>query len=234
MKKHAFIILFILLFASTSWAGGMLQGVVGGQIQGWTDNFDGGSGNLADRTGWGTDRYLSNNGVRTADFLLDGSAATHGNDNGMSVYILADYAPTSTDYYVQMNHKVSSEASYYTTRMNVVRGKVDSTGLTGYELSLDNNANWIKLYQVANGTGTQVGAQYDISNLDWTTYQTVRLAVSGTGATVTLEVFLNGVSQGTRTDTSAGRIVDANHGGIVSYWGTGYGTHSMDNFIIGY
>lgn len=86
----------------------------------------------------------------------------------------------------------------------------------------------VQVYRRVAGVDTAVGAAITLGS-SIAANDTLGLDVSGTGATVTLKVFRNGVQQSTdRADSSASRIVTAGQTGILMWSGTA----DLDDFAM--
>lgn len=174
---------------------------------------------------------ISGPGGATNLVLLDG---THGNGrigpDGTYGYLASTgavarqiygspEAPASPNYYVEFTRT----AVGYAFDTHLVGGvRYSSDGRTGYEAEHDIDAGRVFVYKVVDG-------QRSGPIISWQGYaNTVRLAVSGTGAAVTLTLTAQGVQRGTYEDTAPDRIT------LAGVWGGGWvGSASSTNTSTG-
>lgn len=120
----------------------------------------------------------------------------------------ADNTPPSADYFVEgviHCNTLQGGSAGFAARM--------SGSATGYVVLYDVASTQWQLYRSVSGSFTAIGTNYTQSLSAATSY-TVRIEVSGTGATVTITVYVDGVSRITYSDTNANRITAANKVGV--------------------
>ena len=237
MKKYILILIAILL-PLTCLAGSIQdmhkaviarKTVAAAAPSGFSDNFDGGSGNLEARANWVSTLGVVDNANQATYFLAGSNIATRTNGSGEAYYILADYDPVDADYTVEVD--VTATDSYAGVYTACVRCSTTGTGLTGYYILVNATDNTMKTYRVDDGTANLENSA-GISNFDWAGPRTVRIDISTVVGDVLLEVYVDGGGlEYSYTDTDAERIVTTGRAGILSYWGDGQ-TRVYDNFEI--
>jgi len=234
MKKLLLIPIIVSLFVGKSWAIGpatlmMFSGSGVSCLGTWCDNFNGGSGALEDRTGWGKEYALD--GTDSANYhTLSNNEVQRLGFSGY-VYNLADFTPTDEDYSVQIDTKTVSDDIAYIMGP-IVRGSLGSgNAMTGYSIRIEPATNNLLIRRYVDGS-SYAPVDVTMTNLDWSTYHTVKLTVSGTGATVTLTAYVDGNQEATGGDTGATRIVTTGNGGVFSSWSANENHKYLDNFII--
>jgi hypothetical protein len=107
----------------------------------------------------------------------------------------------------------------------MVRATTD--GLNCYFLDAIRSAGTLSVFRKVANVDTQLGA--DITGLTIANGDTYTLEVSGTGATVTLKAYQNGVQRGSNfTDSSGSRITSAGQTGIIEFTGASV---TWDDFL---
>jgi hypothetical protein len=105
-----------------------------------------------------------------------------------------------------------------------VRATTDGQG--GYFLDVIKSASTLSVWRRVANVDTQVGA--DITGITIANNDTFTLEASGTGATVTLKVYQNGVQKGSNfSDASGSRITAAGQSAIFDFGGATY-----DDFLL--
>ena len=149
-------------------------------------------------------------------------AVPSANNYGEDVRVVATY--TDTEVYTTLGTVPTGSGADYG-----VSGRYSGTGATAaaYRLSIVHATGVWQAKAISNGsTQRNVGA---------TVTQAVTAAdqfgwrITGTGATVTIELYLNGALLATRTDTDAARIVTAGRIGLYSYNGSGGTGGALDD-----
>jgi hypothetical protein len=108
----------------------------------------------------------------------------------------------------------------------MVRATTD--GQNGYFLDAIRSAGSISVWRRVASADVQIGA--DITGLTIANGDTYSLEVSGSGATVTLKVYQNGVQKGSNfSDASGSRITTAGQAGIIDFTGA---TTTYDDFLL--
>ncbi len=146
----------------------------------------------------------SGGGTAIVDSTLDRLWTTSGN-----VIAYASGTPADEDYYTEAVMIYKSSAA--TQVGPAVR--LDTAAANGYAVIWNQSTTKWELYRFASG-GTKVGQSAATRTLNANQSYTVRLHAWGTGATVYLEVFVDGVSEITYSDTNASRITAINKGGV--------------------
>ena len=230
MKKILLYALLILLIACPVFPmnTAILSGAGGAPAcsGAWCDNFNGGTGYLEDRAGWGDSRRIVQGDSITSRTACTNDELQRTTDNGMKLYTLADVTPADANYSVECKAKVTTDDLYVFGP--IVRSKLgtDNT-MTGYYVQIAGTV--AKFYRIIDGINiTQIGGNMAITDFDWASYHTVRLAISGVGATVTLTLFIDDGNEGTGDDEGATRIVDTNSGGLFTYWATDVNSYYDD------
>ncbi len=234
MKKLLLIIVILFLPILVRASGMMMLG--GGTPiadTGWSDNFDGGSGQLDNRTGWGSNKYCNDNSALPNDLDLGSNVLTRSENSGAYDYIYADYTPSSANYYVQFDAKVSNE-SIQILQAPVVRGQATPL-FTGYTAEIRCDLNTITVQRFVSMVETDVLAGHAITALDWTAFHTVKVAVSGSGTSTNIKIWIDATLEVDVTDSVSHNAVMDNvgQGGICSWQSSTY-TTTWDNFVIGY
>lgn len=220
-------------FVST---GGVIM--MGGGVpapSGWTDDFATGSGNMSARTGWGT-TYWDDNipmGDRGPGWTYGSGTSNRVGDTGTTEFILADYAPTSADYYVEYKITLDADASREIVGP-VIRASEGANGLTGYAIwYINTSSNVLDIVRYDNGVRTILLNDDPITDYDWTAGHIIKLSAVTNGGNVDLKFYIDGNLESSVTDSSAGKILTTGKGGLMSYWETGR-TVTIDDFAIGY
>ena len=174
-----------------------------------SDNFDrANSGTLGAN-------WTNSSGSGNQYDIVSNQASNEGGNPCLEAYTAA--TPGSADYYSQVTLKTiagtTDEGPGPAVRMS-------TAALTGYFLQC--NTTEVRIYRVVAASYTQMGADFAAAAAN----DVVKLTVSGTGATVTLEYFKNGASQGTRSDSDASRITATNN------WGMWYAGGSVHSFAV--
>jgi hypothetical protein len=230
-----FISFCFLTFAQAAYPSEVtMMTVIGGATAaGWSDNFDGGSGNLEDRTGWATELRVSDNNPEAGTFTLGSNIVTHADNQGASVYILAEHTPADADYCVSIDVSEDTEYDYFHGGP-CVRCIQDTGGLSGYYVTVRPLAENYNLDRRCDGNECTTGAtliDQDTVSYDFTSPVTVKLCVTTNGGNQDFTVYFNDNLEGSVTDSSgADEIVNANSGGIVSNYHASGGNYYFDNY----
>jgi len=195
----------------------------------FSDNFDGGSGNLDARAGWGTTQDANINAAASTAITLASNVAQRSISDGEYKYVLADtFTPGSADYFVSVDCKAAAEAASNYIYGPLVRGSVGATGASGYTVNISPMDDLATIMKWTNGTETAVNTFFAVTSKDWSVFHTVKLNVSG-GATTTIQLYIDGNLESTQTDSTS-PITAAGNGGLMSYYHTQ--ALSWDNFLI--
>ena len=243
--KKLIIILIALSFVSVCLAASIqdmhkaaiARRNVGGAETVWTDNFDGGAGQLDDRALWGSNVIYSNNTARPNDLDLGSNILTRSEYAGVKEYILFDSIPTDADYSVQLELSASDEAADYVLS-GCVRCAVGGTGMTGYYADIRTSSDLFRFHRMDNGTPTELLGFTAIAAQDWTAMHLVKLDISGSGTGTTLKLYIStDTSEGnlsleeTYVDDSGSAIDAKGQAGIVTYNKDTYSIY-IDNFEV--
>ena len=185
------LILTILLMSSLAWAGSTT--VVVGQ---------GGGG--APATAEITDAFGSDTSANYTA-ITGGIGVSGGVASGTSAWVITivyhETALSSADHYVQA---LVSENDYDGGGL-IAR----SDGTHYYKCGWDGDL--IRLYRDSTPLG---GANYNGGYLETSGTHTLKLSVSGTGATVTIKLYIDGTERISFDDTDAGRLTSGSYVGL--------------------
>lgn len=206
----------------------------------WSDNFDGGTGYLENRPGWslGTNHSYDAPGGSVQDGLLalaNNEVQYQRVGTPESPYCLANVIPISADYAISIDIKLSDNTSSISYLSPVLRGSMDGLNrLVGYVLSIDRSDQKIKVKRINSGVTTPLSSlgNNDISDLDWTTYHTVKVAVQTSGSNVLFYIWIDGQFRVRYGDLSGTPITSAGNPGIVHFAANVGDSVSYDNFIL--
>jgi hypothetical protein len=178
------------------------------------DTFTGAAGLLSGHPSNSGNTWLT---AQSATVSIDGSGHAYGNSATPSngTMPISSWTPPGTDYAVSIVVGVQP-ASFGGYLGCIARASGSAGSLTYYLLVLIQAAPEIQaaLYRVDSGNaGTQLGSNLNL-NTNLGAGDEITLAVSGSGATVTLTAYQNGVQFGQETDTSGSRIVTAGAAGF--------------------
>ena len=174
------------------------------------DNFTG-TGLLSDHvadTGQGWD----SNGLGSTITLLSGLAYNSGGAVAAGSYY-AQFTPASADQEASLTIAKGSISGSPEIGL-FLRSSLGGGTPTGYMLRFAQGSGF-QFYRITAGpTFTQIGSNVagSLSNGD-----VIRATISGTGATVTLTLFVNGVQVATADDTAGGRITSNGKVGVYIY-----------------
>lgn len=160
-------------------------------------DFSGAAGTTLTGPGAGTNLVLAAGADAAGKLTGTGAAYLANTGTAARQIYLSPETPASADYDAETT-RVAPSFGFDTRHVVGVRYSTD--GLNGYELEHNIDDAAVRLYRVVDGARSAV-------LLGFSGYwNTIRLAVSGTGATVTLTVHLDGVAQTPYSDTDSSRI----------------------------
>lgn len=184
------------------------------------DDFDGSTANLSSHTSSGGETWTPLVSP-ASNFTLSGFGSVFSGGTGGQITIYwSSWTPPSADYSVKVTFKYLTDADQIGI---MIRGNGDTTGsgtaTTGYMVRYDATVGTgvIQVFKnTAGSTYTQMGA--DIAHTHPVDGDILQVDISGSGTT-TLDLFYNGSSIGSRSDSST----PFTSAGFVGVWGPGGG-----------
>lgn len=139
----------------------------------------------------------------------------------------AEHDSDTPDMFVETTVKART-GSYVDVRLGA---RYSGVADTGYELIWDNNGGPnLSIFRNIAGAGTQIGVSETVS---YAPNDVIKMEVSGTGATVTITVYKNGVQVHQVTDTSGSRLVSGTRGMVGGYGAGGTVLVQLDDYTHG-
>ena len=243
IKKRLLIILSILLIATSVFAWtvqdahkAVIASMNAAAPSGWSDDFDGGAvSNLDARTGWETTKNVGNKTAHSTDLTIevksgDDDEVVRDDENGVTLACMAEYTLADADYSVQAEVHMANENEGEFLYAVGVRLADNSTGMDGYWIRISPYYNFLNIIKCVDGSESTILTNDEITNLNWTAYQTVKITISGS-ATTTINVYIEDSLESTVEDSSS-PITAKGFGGIVGSWSTGETNNYLDDFEI--
>ena len=178
------------------------------------------SGYIENQYAWNATTRGYEDGVSHGGKIMcsNGELSVTSAENVMLFNLFSHWLPISANYYAQADVKVAS-ASTSTVRMYspIVRGSYGTSNtMNGYHLQVDPVTNMLYIRRINNGASTTIGTDVDLTSYGytWTNYNTLKIAITGTGATVNIKGYVNGTLRINEDDTAAGRITTAGLVGV--------------------
>lgn len=140
---------------------------------------------IENRKGWETttrgydDKSDKNSKIALSNSELQLLTAT----DQFIVNLFTSWTPPDTNYWASAAVKVATGTGSRLVYSPVVRGVWNTTGLDGYFLRIDAVANTAQLHKCVDGTATGIGSTYDTTGIDFSTYQILKIQVTGTTTT---------------------------------------------------